>query len=76
MLKRIILILILTIQETYYNNDLIDSWVTLKWLRRMKNKYKATFFQFDIIDFYPSVLKEILLKSDFSPSVLKDIMKK
>ena len=33
------------------------------WFRRIKNKSKATFIQFDIIDFYPSITKNILIDS-------------
>ena len=34
-----------------------NSYETIEWFRRIKNKSKATFIQFDIIDFYPSITK-------------------
>ena len=36
---------------------------TIEWFRKIKNKSKATFMQFDIIDFYPSITKNILIDS-------------
>ena len=40
-----------------------NSYETIEWFRRIKNKSKATFIQFDIIDFYPSITKNILTDS-------------
>ena len=40
-----------------------NSYETIEWFRRIKNKSKATFIQFDIIDFYPSITKNILIDS-------------
>ena len=34
---------------------------TIEWFRKIKNKSKATFMQFDIIDFYPSKSKKTLI---------------
>ena len=36
---------------------------TIEWFKNIKNKSKCTFIQFDIIDFYPSISKELLLNS-------------
>ena len=36
---------------------------TIEWFRNVKNKNKATFIQFDIIDFYPCISKEVLIDS-------------
>ena len=36
---------------------------TIEWFKKIKNKCKATFTQFDIIDFYPSITKNILIHS-------------
>ena len=36
---------------------------TIEWFRKIKNKSKASFKQFDIIDFYPSTSKKILIDS-------------
>ena len=38
-----------------------NSYETIEW--RIKNKSKVTFMQFDIIDFYPSITKNILIDS-------------
>ena len=40
-----------------------NSYETIEWFRRIKNKSKATFIQFDIIHFYPSITKNILIDS-------------
>ena len=40
-----------------------NSYDTIEWFRKMKNKSKATFMQFDIIDFYPSITKNTLIDS-------------
>ena len=36
---------------------------TIEWFRKIKNKSKGTFMQFDIIDFYPSITKDTLIDS-------------
>ena len=36
---------------------------TIEWFRKIKNKSKATLMQSDIIDFYPSITKNILIDS-------------
>ena len=40
-----------------------NSTDTIEWFRYIKNKSKATFIQFDIIDFYPFVSKKVLIDS-------------
>ena len=37
--------------------------IQLNGLEILKNKSKATFIQFDITDFYPSISKEVLVDS-------------
>ena len=36
---------------------------TIEWFKKIKNKSKAIFTQFDIIDFYPSITKNTLIDS-------------
>ena len=36
---------------------------TFTGFKKIKNKSKATFTQFDIIDFYPSIIKNTLIDS-------------
>ena len=36
---------------------------TIEWFKNITHKNKTTFIQFDIIDFYPSKMKELLLQS-------------
>ena len=40
-----------------------NSLDTMEWFRNIKHKNKITCIQFDIIDFYPSITKELLLLS-------------
>ena len=40
-----------------------NSYDAIEWLKKFKNKSKATFTLFDIIDFYPSIMKNILTDS-------------
>ena len=35
----------------------------LDWFKNLKNKKLSTFIQFDIIEFYPSITRELLPKS-------------
>ena len=36
---------------------------TIDWFRKIKDKKRFTFVQFDIIEFYPSITKELLVRS-------------
>ena len=36
---------------------------TIDWFRKIKDKKRSTFVQFDIIEFYPSITKELLVRS-------------
>ena len=38
---------------------IMNSYETIEWFRRIKNKSKTIFMQFDILDFYPSITKNI-----------------
>ena len=46
-----------------YSNLWENSYDTIEWFKKIKNKSKATFMQFDIIDFYPSITKNTLIDS-------------
>ena len=39
-----------------------NSFDTIEWFKNIKHKSKTIFIQFDIIDFYPSIIKELLLQ--------------
>ena len=36
---------------------------TIDWFRKIRDKKRSTFVQFDIIEFYPSITKELLVRS-------------
>ena len=36
---------------------------TIDWFKKIKDKKRSTFVQFDIIEFYPSITKELLVRS-------------
>ena len=40
-----------------------NSMDTIDWFRKIKNKKRSTFVQFDIIEFYPSITKELSVRS-------------
>ena len=40
-----------------------NSMDTIDWFKNIKDKKRSTFVQFDIIEFYPSITKELLLRS-------------
>ena len=40
-----------------------NSMDTIDWFRKIKDKKRSTFVQFDIIEFYPSITKELLVRS-------------
>ena len=61
--KNIIQNIVLNMQKTTNNNLWKNSTDTIVWLKNIKNKSKATFIQFDMIDFYPSISKEVLIDS-------------
>ena len=44
-------------------NLLKDSLDIIDWFKNIKNKKRSTFIQFDIIEFYLSFTRELLLKS-------------
>ena len=50
-------------RKTSYSNIWKNSNDTIEWFKKIKNKNKATFTQFDIIDFYPSITKNTLIDS-------------
>ena len=61
--KNIIQNIVANVKEANYRNLWRNSYVTIEWLRKIKNKSKATFMQLDIIDFCPSISKNILIDS-------------
>ena len=40
-----------------------NSMDAIDWFKNIRDKKRSTFVQFDIIEFYPSITKELLLKS-------------
>ena len=40
-----------------------NSMDTIDWFRKIRDKKRSTFVQFDIIEFYPSITKELLVRS-------------
>ena len=61
--KNIIENIVTNVREASHSNIWRDSLDTIEWFRGIKNKSKASFIQFDIIDFYPSISKKILIDS-------------
>ena len=59
--KNIIQNIVTNVKKANHSNLWRNSFETIEWLRKIKNKSKATFTQFDIIDFYPSIIKNILI---------------
>ena len=62
-LKNIIQNIIINVQKTSHSNLRKNYDDTIEWFRNIKNKSKTTFTQFDIIDFYPSITKKVLIDS-------------
>ena len=61
--KNIIQNIVTNVREVSHCNLWRNSFDTIEWFRKIKNKSKASFIQFDIIDFYPSISKKILIDS-------------
>ena len=61
--KNIIQNIVTNVREASHSNLWRNSLDTIEWFRRIKNKSKASFIQFDIIDFYSSISKKILIDS-------------
>ena len=55
--KCIIQNIVNSVKKANHCNLWANSYETIEWFRGIKNKSKATFIQFDIIDFYPSITK-------------------
>ena len=60
--KNIIQNIVTNVKKANHSNLWRNSYETIEWFRRIKNKSKATFMQFDI-DLYPSMTKNILIDS-------------
>ena len=61
--KNIIKNIVTYVKKADYSNLWKNSYDTIEWFKKIKNKSKATFKQFDIIDFYPSITKNTLIDS-------------
>ena len=61
--KNFIQNIVLYIQKNSHNNLWKNLTDTIEWFRNIKNKSKATFIEFDIIDFYLFISKEVLIDS-------------
>ena len=61
--KNIIKNIVTNVKKANYCNLWENSYDAIEWLKKIKNKSKATFMQFDIIDFYPSIAKNTLIDS-------------
>ena len=44
-------------------NQLRNTKSVIEWFKTIKNKSKSSFIKFDIVEFYPSVSKELLSKA-------------
>ena len=55
--------IIFNIQKDSCYNLWKNSFNAKEWFRNIKDKNRTTFIQFDIIEFYPSIPKDLLLKS-------------
>lgn len=62
-LKNILKKIILSIQQNSSANLWKDFSDAIKWFQNITNKKNATFIQFNIIDFYPSISEDLLLNS-------------
>ena len=63
MSKCIIQNIVNSVKKPNHCNLWENSYETIEWFRGIKNKSKGTFIQFDIIDFYPSITKNLLIDS-------------
>ena len=63
--KNIIQNIVTNVKKANHCNLWRNSYNTIEWFRKIKNKSTATFMQFDIIDFFPSITitKNALLDS-------------
>ena len=61
--KNIIQNIVTNVKKANHSNLWENSYDTIEWFRKIKNKSKVTFMQFDIIDFYPSITKNTLIDS-------------
>ena len=61
--KNIIQNIVTNVKKAYYSNLWKNSYDNIEWFRKIKNKSQATFMQFNIIDFYPSITKNTLIDS-------------
>ena len=61
--KNIIQNIVTNVKKANYSNIWENSNDTFEWFRKIKNKSKAIFMQFDIIDYYPYITKKTLIDS-------------
>ena len=50
-------------KKANHSNFRRNSYETIEWFRKIKDKRKVTLMLFDIVDFYPSITKNILINS-------------
>ena len=53
----------MNIQKNSINNLWKNIYDAIKWFKNINNKRNTTFIQFNIMDFYPSIMKELLFNS-------------
>ena len=56
-------------------NQCHNTQEVISWFKGMKNKEKNSFTQFDIVDFYPSISKDLLRNSIYFASTITAIDK-
>ena len=56
-------IIVTKILDNFEYNIWQNSLETINWFNNIKNKKSTIFIQFDIIDFYPSISKELQINS-------------
>ena len=54
-------------------NQWQETSAIINWFRKINKKNKCTFIQFDIEEFHPSVLKELLLKALIQRKTVENI---
>jgi len=51
------------VRESTSLNQRRNTNTVIEWFQNINNKNNATFIQFDIVDFYPSITKDLLTDS-------------
>ena len=62
--------LLTTKSEKKHINQWCNTKSVIEWFKAIKNKSKSYFIKFDIVEFYPSISKELLSKAiEYAQSV-------